>query len=194
MIFINYENLNHETLKVNKLFIRYILIIIAVFTLDYISKDLIFTYLEDLALKQQDFNPKIEVLPFFNIVYVWNRGVSFGMFNWINNSHLILSILQGSITLILLVILIRSKDVFNNYAFSIIIGGALGNVFDRIINGAVADFLDFYIGEYHWPAFNFADCAIFIGVFLLLFRDFFIKKDVVVNKNLFNKYENKENK
>lgn len=163
-----------------------------VFTLDYVSKHLIFAYLEDLALRQQIFNPKIEILPFFDIVYVWNRGVSFGMFNWIDNSHLILSILQGSITLVLLVVLIRSKDVFNNYAFSIIIGGALGNVIDRIRNGAVADFLDFYIGDYHWPAFNIADCAIFIGVVLLLLRDFIIRKDVVVNEKLSKKYENEK--
>jgi signal peptidase II len=60
----------------------------------------------------------------------------------------------------------------------LILGGAIGNVIDRVRLGAVVDFLDFYIGSYHWPAFNVADSAICIGVFLILIRAFFIKKEL----------------
>lgn len=127
-----------------------------------------------MAAIQGIVNPQIELLPFFNIVYVWNRGVSFGMFNSIENSQIILSLLQGSIALILIILLYRNKDKYVSYAFSIIIGGALGNVIDRIKNGAVADFLDFHIASYHWPAFNVADSAIFIGVMMLLYKEFFM--------------------
>ena len=148
--------------KINKLFIYGSLIAIFVAFLDLLSKRLIFAYLEDIALTKNTLNPEIEIFSFFNIVYVWNRGVSFGMFNGIANAQLVLSILQGSIAVILFFWLYHNKNSNYMIAISLIIGGALGNVIDRIQNGAVADFLDFYIGNYHWPAFNLADSFIFL--------------------------------
>ncbi len=73
--------------------------------------------------------------------------------------------------------LFRSKKSYIDLALSLIIGGALGNLIDRAINGAVADFLDFHLFGYHWPAFNLADSIVFIGVFMLIFENQFIKKD-----------------
>jgi signal peptidase II len=111
----------------------------------------------------------IEVLPFFNIVMVWNRGVSFGAFN--DGSAAMGWVLTGfalAIAAGLVFWLWRAKDRLTAIAVGLIIGGAIGNVIDRVRIGAVADFLDFHIGNYHWPAFNLADSAITIGVGLIL--------------------------
>ena len=75
----------------------------------------------------------------------------------------------------MLVWLYRNQIVYLTIAIGLIIGGAIGNIIDRIFNEAVADFLDFYIGKYHWPAFNLADSAVFLGVALLLLENYFVK-------------------
>ncbi len=108
-------------------------------------------------------------LPFFNLVLVWNRGISFGMLNahpeWM---PWILLGLTGLMTLVLAVWLARTPRTVTRYGLSLVIGGALGNILDRLCYGAVVDFLDFHLGSLHWPAFNIADSAIFVGVALLL--------------------------
>ena len=136
---------------------------------DLLSKKLIFAYLEGF------YNKQIIVFDFFNLVQVLNRGVSFGMFNNLEEARLILSILQMSIAVILFFWLYNNQKLHFTYGLGFIIGGALGNAIDRIKNGAVADFLDFHIASYHWPAFNLADSFVFIGVFILLFDDIFFK-------------------
>ena len=99
------------------------------------------------------------------------------MFNQLEYSHLIFSIVQGSIALALIFWLYQNEKPHFSYALGLIIGGALGNVSDRIQNGAVADFLDFHIATYHWPAFNLADSCVFIGVMILLFDEIIFKKN-----------------
>ncbi|MEE2689123.1 MAG: signal peptidase II [Pseudomonadota bacterium] len=120
---------------------------------------------------------RIKVTDFFNIVEVWNRGVSFGFFA--NDSpwtpHL-LSALAIAITAILVFWLRKAETRFVAIAIGIVIGGAVGNVIDRIIWGHVFDFLDFHIAGYHWPAFNVADSAISIGVILILLDGFIAKR------------------
>ena len=120
---------------------------------------------------------EIKILSFFSLVKVLNKGVSFGMFNQIENSEIIFSIIQGSIGFILLFWLFQVKKPYLAIALGLVIGGAFGNTIDRIKNGAVADFLDFHIQSYHWPAFNLADSAIFIGISILLFDEFILNKN-----------------
>ncbi len=111
----------------------------------------------------------IEVTPFFNLVMVWNRGVSFGAFNTASPAmSWALTALALAIAAGLLAWLWRAKSRLIAVALGLVIGGALGNVIDRVRLGAVADFLDFHVGGYHWPAFNLADAAITIGVGLIL--------------------------
>jgi signal peptidase II len=110
----------------------------------------------------------IAVLPFFNLVEVWNRGISFGMFNDLAYGQWLLSGMAIIITLILLRWLFYTDDRFTAAALGLIIGGAVGNTIDRLRFGAVADYLDFHAFGYHWPAFNFTDAAIFLGVVMLL--------------------------
>jgi signal peptidase II len=113
-----------------------------------------------------DARPPIAVTPFFNLVMVWNKGVSFGLFSG-HDQPLILSMLALAICAILAAWLMKAHTRLVAFALGLVIGGALGNVIDRLRFGAVADFFDFYIGNAHWPAFNIADSCIFIGVVLL---------------------------
>jgi signal peptidase II len=121
-----------------------------------------------LAMQQND-GRFIEVTDFFDIVLVWNRGVSFGMFN--NDAGLnglLFSLLAAVIVVALLVWLRRAASPLIVIAIGLVIGGAVGNVIDRLRLGAVVDFLDFHLGSWHWPAFNVADAAICVGVGLMI--------------------------
>ena len=114
--------------------------------------------------------PPMEVTPFFNLVMVWNHGVSFGMFA--NPGTDMVYFLIGValvISVILLIWLQKTQKRLEAISIGLIVGGALGNVIDRFRFGAVADFFDVHVSGYHWPAFNIADSAIFIGVMFLLF-------------------------
>ena len=119
----------------------------------------------------------IEVTGFFNIVEVWNRGVSFGLFAsdspW---TPYLLSALAIAISIVLIVWLRKAETTFLALALGFVIGGAIGNVFDRFIWGRVYDFLDFHAAGYHWPAFNVADAAISVGVALILLDGFIAKR------------------
>ena len=117
----------------------------------------------------------IPVFPSFNLVMGWNRGISFGIFDSSSppNQWLLISLALIIVT-ILLIWLWRSESRIISVSLGMIVGGALGNVIDRIHYGAVADFLDFYIGDFHWPAFNIADAGITIGVIILVLESIFI--------------------
>ncbi len=142
--------------------------------LDLFTKKIIFNLIDNSAV---DGVNEIKIFSFFSLVKVLNRGVSFGMFNQLENSEIIFSIIQGSIGFILLFWLFQVKKPYLAIALGLVIGGAFGNTIDRIKNGAVADFLDFHIQSYHWPAFNLADSAIFIGISILLFDEFILNKN-----------------
>ena len=114
----------------------------------------------------------IEILPWFNLALVWNRGISFGMFAS-HNQPVLLVVLSLAIVWILLRWLCKNVSWLVSLALGLIIGGAIGNVVDRLRFGAVVDFFDAHIGAYHWPAFNIADSAIFIGIVLLCLNGMF---------------------
>ena len=116
----------------------------------------------------------IELTSFFNIVSAWNRGVSFSLFhNEAASGPFILSAVAIAISVGLMIWLTRISHSLAATGIGLVIGGALGNVIDRLRFGAVFDFLDVYWGSYHWPAFNLADSAITIGVVLLLWDGLF---------------------
>lgn len=111
----------------------------------------------------------VEVLPNFNLVRVWNYGVSFGMFNtdaWYGPWLFVAVAL--AIVAALFTWMWRATSRLVAVALGLVIGGALGNIVDRIRWNAVFDFLDVHVGEWHWPAFNLADSGITVGVILLL--------------------------
>jgi signal peptidase II len=117
----------------------------------------------------------VEVLPFFNLVTVWNYGISFGLFNTGSAGGSVVFVgLALAIVVALLVWLRNVTAPLIAVALGLVIGGAIGNVIDRLRFGAVFDFLDFHIAGWHWPAFNVADSAICVGVFLLCIDALFL--------------------
>ncbi len=112
---------------------------------------------------------RIEVTGFFDIVLVMNRGVSFGMLgggpDWVTAALIAFAVLLAAA---LAIWMWRADSLLLGAALGLVVGGALGNVIDRIRFGAVVDFLDFHMAGYHWPAFNVADSAITVGVALLI--------------------------
>ncbi|PJB69710.1 MAG: signal peptidase II [Alphaproteobacteria bacterium CG_4_9_14_3_um_filter_47_13] len=138
-----------------------------IFILDQITKMLV---LELVAEKN------IAVLPFFNLVLVWNRGISFGLFNDGGASGaLILSVISLLIVGGLVIWLMKIQDKYLTLAACAIIAGAMGNIIDRIRYGAVVDFLDFHAFGWHYPAFNIADSAIVLGIAFILFDSIFLE-------------------
>ena len=116
----------------------------------------------------------ISVTPFFNLVLVWNRGISFGMFSNESSAGVwLLSLLALIIVGFLFNWLRKAESKRVVISLGLIIGGALGNVIDRAVHSAVLDFLDFYIGSVRWPAFNAADSFITVGAILLIVDSLF---------------------
>ncbi len=115
-----------------------------------------------------------EITGFFNIVLAFNRGVSFGLFGneaaWM---PYVLSGVAAAIVVGMLLWLRSQKDMLTATAVGFVVGGAIGNVIDRLRIGVVVDFLDFHLAGWHWPAFNVADTAIFLGVAILMFASLF---------------------
>ncbi|MGY9055798.1 MAG: signal peptidase II [Alphaproteobacteria bacterium] len=116
---------------------------------------------------------RIEVLPFWNMVLVWNHGVSFGLFGGGAISPLMLAGVTGLIGLGVAVWLATAKTWLVSIAAGMILGGAIGNIIDRLVYGAVVDFIDWHAYGYFWPVFNVADIAITLGVGVLIIDSFF---------------------
>jgi len=159
-----------------KLFLTGILIAIFFIVIDQITKILVFKRLAKLSRQTLGLHRHIQITPFFNLVKVWNKGVSFGMFNNLPFGKIILSLITLVIAIFVLYLLWKSKTKYSMIYLSLVIGGAIGNLIDRIRFGAVADFLDFHFAQYHWPAFNIADSIVCIGVFMILIEELVKKK------------------
>jgi signal peptidase II len=139
-------------------------IALAVIALDQASKTWIVGF-----FAERSGEPVAMLTPFFNFVLTGNRGMSFGLFN--NNAAMnttVFTVLAAAIVIALIVWLRRAPNPLMRLAIGMIIGGAIGNVIDRLMRGAVVDFLDFHLGNWHWYAFNIADAAICLGVIALL--------------------------
>jgi signal peptidase II len=119
----------------------------------------------------------VEVAPFFNLVLTWNRGMSFGLFNSDNTLNVV--VFTGVAAIIvtgLLIWLRRVEQLLLALAIGMVIGGAIGNVIDRVWRGAVVDFLDFHLAGWHFYVFNLADAAISVGVGLMLIDSLLVQR------------------
>lgn len=142
----------------------YILIILASLAIDRVSKLFI--------LGKMQLGESLTVINnFFHITYWENKGAAWGIFQ---NGRWYLITLTSIITLVLIFLLIKSKNKVFSIALSLIIGGALGNLYDRVIRGSVTDFLDFKIFGYDFPIFNVADMSVVIGTFILTYYLLFV--------------------
>lgn len=119
------------------------------------------------------FGSEIEILPFFSIVHVRNFGGVFGLLNNTKIGKDLFTYLPMIVSLFILFYLFKEKNSFRLISLSLIFGGAIGNLFDRLRSGFVVDFFDFHIKDFHWPAFNLADSAISLGVILFCYNVIF---------------------
>ncbi len=156
----------------SKTFYINLIIIFLIFSLDRLTKIYVI-YLDKINSGSDIFSSK-----FLNLYLIWNEGIAFGLFSFDENN------LYNFLTLIILIIIIvilymiSKSSGFKKYSLLLIFGGALGNVFDRIIYRAVPDFIDFHIGNFHWFIFNVADIFITFGVIFMIFLELTVKKQL----------------
>ena len=153
----------------NKLFFKktfiYFGIILFIFLVDRISKLYILSVLEDLGFVD------ININSYINLILVWNSGIGFGLLSFEQSSiYNVITILIIFVNLLIVYLIIKSKDK-TAYFFLIILGGSLGNLFDRIYYSAVPDFIDISYKGYHWFVFNVADIFISLGIICLIFAE-----------------------
>ena len=151
--------------NLDKSFLIKLSLIFIIFLFDRISKIYVI-YLDNKLLGSEIFSSN-----FLNIYLIWNEGIAFGLFSF--NEKIFYNILTIIILIIILIIFIMTikNDGFKKYSLLMILGGALGNVFDRLYYKAVPDFIDFHIGNFHWFIFNVADIFITLGVIFMIFLE-----------------------
>ncbi len=149
--------------NLNKNLLINLLIVLSIFLFDRFSKIYVI-YLDKKFLGSEIFSSK-----FLNIFLVWNEGIAFGMLSF-NESYLY-NILTIVIFLVIVALMFMTINTggFKKYSMLMILGGAFGNVFDRIFYNAVPDFIDFHVGNFHWFIFNIADIFISLGIFFMIF-------------------------
>jgi signal peptidase II len=141
--------------------LNFALLFLSVFGLDWFTKVLIRARLP--------IGDEIPLLPFFSIVHVTNTGIAFGMFQNNNRAFALIGLVVAAVLAFYGAKLYR-EDRVSGLLMAAIVGGAVGNLFDRFVHGRVTDFLDFYLRAHHWPAFNVADSAICVGAACLFIR------------------------
>lgn len=142
--------------------------------IDQLSKEFLITYLKTQPIYV------LEVTPFLDFVYAWNYGISFGLFQqYLHYSNFAFILLNSIIILYLTNTLTKSDSPLTQVALTLIIGGALGNIIDRLLRGAVFDFLYFYYQDYAFPAFNLADSFITIGAGIFIYQYLFKTKKII---------------
>ena len=148
------------------------LLIFSIFLLifDQVSKAMVVSHF--------DLYESISVAPFFNLTFVVNYGFAFGFLNSPSLNQIIVSIVILFIITYFLYLLINTQDRVFKICLVLILSGALGNFLDRIFRGYVVDFIDIYVFNYHWPAFNVADSCISVGFVILMFNILFLSKKI----------------
>tara|TARA_B100000767_G_scaffold161820_1_gene151872 strand:- start:1554 stop:2054 length:501 start_codon:yes stop_codon:yes gene_type:complete len=150
------------------------LIIVLIFFLDRFSKIYV------LSLAKINNSVDILVTEYLNIYLIWNEGIAYGLLSFGQSSiYNIITVLIVIISLVVYVLIIKTNDI-RFYFYSLVFGGAIGNLFDRLYYSAVPDFIDLHIHNYHWFIFNVADIFITIGVICL------ILVELIFNKSLEN--------
>ena len=166
-------NILNDLSRINKLIFNksnlyFLLLIIVIFTFDRITKNFIIkSFVEEIFYLNK----------FINLDLVWNMGIGFGLLSY--DSLLAYNLITALIGLVVITLfyLMVISDNLDKLIFSIIIGGALGNLYDRLLYNAVPDFIDLHYNNFHWFTFNVADIFITLGVIIMVLREFFLKKN-----------------
>jgi len=160
------QGMGNNMLKKN---IFYFFFILFIFILDRVSK------LWIISIFNSENNLEIKISSFINLNLIWNKGIAFGLFSY--GEKFEYNLLTGLIIMIIAIVflmIIKTKG-FEKYGFLMILGGALGNIFDRLYYSAVPDFIDIYYKNFHWFVFNVADIFITVGVLMLIINEITIK-------------------
>ena len=163
-------------LNVSKTSFINLTIIFSIFLLDRLSK-LYIIYLDKINNGSEIYQSK-----FLNIYLIWNEGIAFGLFS-LDDKHLY-NVLTLIILIVIIIILylVATNKGFKRYSLIFILGGAIGNFFDRIYYKAVPDFIDFHIGNFHWFIFNVSDIFITVGVICMITLELINKNDKTINQ------------
>ena len=160
--------------NLNKSFLINISLIFLIFLLDRVSKIYV------INLDKKLLGSEIFSLKYLNIKLIWNEGIAFGLLSFDQeNLYNLLTVLIILIIFFIFVMILKSSGL-EKLALIMILGGALGNVFDRILYKAVPDFIDFHVGDFHWFIFNISDIFISIGVIIMVFLEIF-KNNKTIN-------------
>ena len=161
---INFEEIKKKILVKNNFY--FLLIISLIFFFDRYTKTFVQNNLSDNLYYLNDF---------INFDLVWNTGIGFGLFS--SNSEIVYNFISTIIGIVIIALFyfLTVSNIFDKMIFSIIIGGALGNFYDRIVFKAVPDFIDLHYNNFHWFTFNVADIFISIGIIAFMLRNFFVK-------------------
>ena len=157
--------------KIGKSFLYNSFIVLLIFFIDRITKVYV------IYLDKKNLNSEIFVSKYLNLHLIWNEGIAFGLLNF--QKDLFYNLLTGLILIVILIIffmVIRSEGI-KKYLLIFILGGALGNIFDRIVYRGVPDFIDFHVGNFHWFIFNVSDIFITLGVIGMIFLELIVKRD-----------------
>ena len=160
------QDMGNNMLKKN---IFYFFFILFIFILDRISK------LWIISISNLENNLEIKISSFINLNLIWNKGIAFGLFSY--GEKFEYNLLTGLIIIIISIVfwmIIKTKGL-EKFGFLMILGGALGNIFDRLYYSAVPDFIDIYYKNFHWFVFNVADIFITVGVLMLIINEITIK-------------------
>ena len=142
-----------------------------IFLIDRISKILIINKSKELD--------QLEIFSsnFINFHLIWNEGIAFGLFSFgSSNIYQIITLIIVLVIFVLIIYMLKSENFNEKFAFILIIGGAFGNLFDRLYYKAVPDFIDFHVGNFHWFIFNVADVFISLGIIFLIYNELFVIK------------------
>jgi signal peptidase II len=148
------------SLKLKKIF-TIVIVSLAILLLDQASKQIILEFLNSNKIHVYKINS------FLNFVEIWNKGISFGIFSEYNFSPMLFICVSSAILILMLYLMANINPIIQG----MIVGGAIGNLIDRIIFGQVFDFIDFHILGWHYPAFNLADSFIVMSVILILIAE-----------------------
>ena len=156
-------NLNYKKLLIN------VIVVFIIFFIDRVSKIYI------LKIAELDGIVDIYLNPYLNFYLIWNKGIAFGLFSFDENLiYNLITTIIATIVFVIIVLVIKSKGIIR-YSLISVLGGSLGNLYDRLYYSAVPDFIDFHIGEFHWFVFNLADIFITLGVVTFIMKGFFEK-------------------
>jgi signal peptidase II len=146
-------------------------VVALIYLLDRLSKIFI------IQLDKNSLGSEIFSSAYLNIILIWNKGIAFGLLSFDESSLYNILTLLISIIVVILVIMSLKSDGFKKYSMLMIVGGAIGNLHDRIFSNAVPDFIDFHVGNFHWFIFNVSDIFITLGVISMIYLELTGNKD-----------------